>query len=68
MLAQMQAGCERRGMSTVISVLERFAAKQASTHEVMRALASHEDYFVPLSFSPVLGRSEFERIVLLSTK
>lgn len=37
-------------------------------HEVMRALASHPGYFVPLGFAPVLGRSEFERIVMLSEK
>ncbi len=52
-------------MSTVLEVLGRFAAKQATTHEVMRALASHEGYFVQLGFAPNLGRSEFERIVML---
>ncbi len=55
-------------MSTVLSVLERFAARQASTHEVMRALASHPEYFVPIMFARALGRSEFERIVQLSVK
>jgi hypothetical protein len=55
-------------MSTALTTLERFAAKQASTHEVMRALASHPDYFVPISFAPTLGRSEFERILMISAK
>ena len=55
-------------MSKVLNTLERFAAKQASQHEVMRALASHPGYFVPLGFAPVIGRSEFERIVMLSEK
>ena len=55
-------------MSTALTMLERFAAKSATTHEVMRALASHPAYFVPLGFAPTLGRSEFERIVMLSTK
>lgn len=55
-------------MSTALSTLERFAAKQASTHEVMRALASHPDYFVPIGFAPLLHRNEFERIVMLSEK
>ncbi len=52
-------------MSKVLETLERFAAKQASTHEVMRALATHDGYFVQLGFAPNLGRSEFERIVML---
>ena len=55
-------------MSTALTTLERFAAKTATTHEVMRALATHPAYFVPLGFAPTLGRSEFERIVMLSTK
>jgi hypothetical protein len=55
-------------MSTALTTLERFAAKQASTHEVMRALASHDAYFVPIGFAPTLGRSEFERIVMFSEK
>lgn len=53
-------------MSSVLPTLERFAAKQASPHEVMRALASYADYFVPISFAPTLGRSEFERILMVS--
>ena len=54
-------------MSSALSTLERFAAKQASTHhEVMRALAEHPDYFVPISFAPRLDRSEFERILMIS--
>ena len=68
MLAQMEPQCERRPMSTAITTLERFAAKQAGPHEVMRALASHPDYFVPIGFAPTLGRSEFDRIVMLSTR
>ena len=64
----MGAQCERRLMSTVLTTLERFAAKQAGPHEVMRALASHPDYFVPIGFAPTLGRSEFDRIVVLSTQ
>ncbi|MDP1822843.1 MAG: hypothetical protein Q8L48_06365 [Archangium sp.] len=55
-------------MSTALTTLERFAAKQASTHEVMRALASHPAYFVPIGFAPVLGRNQFDRIVMLSEK
>lgn len=55
-------------MTTALTVLERFAAKQASTHEVMRALASHPGYFVPIGFAPLLHRNEFERIVMLSEK
>lgn len=68
MLAQMEAQCERRPMSTALTTLERFAAKQAGPHEVMRALASHPGYFVPIGFAPTLGRSEFDRIVMLSTQ
>jgi hypothetical protein len=68
MLAQMRARCERRRMSMALTTLERFAAKTATTHEVMRALATHPAYFVPIGFAPTLGRSEFERIVMLSTK
>ena len=52
-------------MSTVLETLTRFAAKQATAHEVMRALATHDAWFVPLGFAPNLGRSEFERIVML---
>jgi hypothetical protein len=52
-------------MSTVLETLTRFAAKQATPHEVMRALATHEGWFVPLGYAPNLGRSEFERIVML---
>ncbi|MDP2272934.1 MAG: hypothetical protein Q8K32_19510 [Archangium sp.] len=55
-------------MSTALTTLERFAAKQAGPHEVMRALASHPGYFVPIGFAPTLGRSEFDRIVMLSTQ
>lgn len=55
-------------MSTALTTLERFAAKQASTHEVMRALAAHPAYFVPIGFAPVLGRNQFDRIVMLSEK
>lgn len=55
-------------MSTALSTLARFAAKQATPHEVMRALASHPGYFVPIGFAPTLGRSEFERIVMCSEK
>jgi hypothetical protein len=68
MLAQMRVQCERRAMSTALTTLERFAAKQASSHEVMRALASHPAYFVPIGFAPVLGRNQFDRIVMLSEK
>lgn len=53
-------------MSTVLSTLEKFAAKQVNADAVMRALVSHPDYFVPISFAPTLGRSEFERIVMIS--
>ena len=55
-------------MSTALTTLERFAAKTATTHEVMRALATHPTYFVPIGFAATLGRSEFDRIVMLSTK
>ena len=55
-------------MSTVLTTLERFAARQASSHEVMRALASHPGYFVPIGFAPALHRNEFERIVMFSEK
>lgn len=53
-------------MSTALSTLEKFAAKQASADAVMRALVSHPDYFVPIGFAPTLGRSEFERILMIS--
>ncbi len=52
-------------MPSPLPLLERFAKKQATPHEVMRALASHDGFFVPLGFAPHLGRSEFERIVML---
>lgn len=52
--------------SAVLAVLERFAAKAASVNEVMRTLAMHDGYFVPIGFAPELGRSQFERIVMLS--
>lgn len=53
-------------MSVALDTLARFANKQASPHEVMRALATHDGYFVPIGFAPLLGRSLFERIVQLS--
>lgn len=52
-------------MSPLLGVLERFSKKTATQEEVMRAIATHEEYFVPLGFAPRLGRSEFERIVML---
>lgn len=54
--------------SAALKTLERFAEKQASTHEVMRALVTHDDYFVPIGFAPAIGRHEYERIVMLSQK
>ncbi|MFZ5445423.1 MAG: hypothetical protein ACOZQL_35860 [Myxococcota bacterium] len=53
-------------MSAALETLARFAAKQASTHEVLRALVTHDAWFVPIGFAPALGRSMFERIVQLS--
>jgi hypothetical protein len=52
--------------SPALLTLERFAQKRATVHEVMRALATHEHYFVPIGFAPALGRNEYERIVMLS--
>jgi hypothetical protein len=51
-----------------LETLRRFAAKQASADEVLRALVSHDGWFVPLGFAPRLGRTEFERIVQLSER
>lgn len=51
-----------------LDVLRRFAAKEASPDEVLRALVSHDGYFVPLGFAPRLGRTEFERLVQLSER
>jgi hypothetical protein len=53
-------------MSTVLSTLEQFAAKQVNADAVMRALVSHPHFFVPIGFAPTLGRSEFERILMIS--
>lgn len=50
---------------SALQVLARFAQRTATPHEVMRALVSHEQWFVPLGFAPSLGRSEFDRIVSL---
>lgn len=55
-------------MRSPLDTLRRFAAKEASADEVLRALVSHEGYFVPLGFAPRLGRSEFERLVQLSER
>jgi hypothetical protein len=52
-------------MSALLGVLERFAKKQATQEQVMRAIASHGDFFVPLSFATRFERTEFERIVQL---
>lgn len=54
--------------SAVLETLERFAQKQAGAHEVLRALASHDGFFVPIGFAPQLGRNEFDRIVQLSER
>lgn len=52
-------------MSALLEVLRQFAKKNATQEQVMRALATHDAYFVPLGYAPRLGRSEFERIVML---
>jgi hypothetical protein len=52
-------------MSALLGVLERFSKKQATQEAVMRAIASHDSFFVPLGFATRFERTEFERIVQL---
>lgn len=50
----------------VIDVLKRFAKQQAGKDAVMRALAEHDDWFIPVALLP--DHTKFEQVVALASK
>lgn len=53
-------------MVAVIDVLKRYAKQQASKDAVMRALAEHDDWFIPVGLLP--DHTKFEQVVALASE